>query len=242
MEVNGSLVLHPRPNQSNGSCNSPLPPRTEQELLQRAEALAGLTVAACSQRLGVTVPANLLHNKGWVGQLLEQLLGASANSRQEPDFTEIGVELKTLPITHEGLPLESTYICNVPLDEIIPTPWEKSWIRTKLQRVLWVPVIAEREIPLPQRKIASPLLWSPSEEEERVLQRDWSELMDRIWSGEVETISARMGEVLQIRPKAAHSRIRTSAFNPQGEVIEVNPRGFYLRPGFTRYLLQHYFF
>ncbi|MDI8106950.1 hypothetical protein MJN85_30220, partial [Salmonella enterica subsp. enterica serovar Anatum] len=42
------------------------------------------------------------------------------------------------------------------------------------------------------------------EEEDRQLRLDWEELMDMIVLGQVERITARHGEVLQLRPKAAN--------------------------------------
>ena len=68
-----------------------------------------------------------------------------------------------------------------------------------------------REIPIGERRIGMPLLWSPNEEEERLLRQDWEELMDMIVLGEVEQISARHGQVLQLRPKAANNKALTRA-------------------------------
>ncbi|MFN7050448.1 MutH/Sau3AI family endonuclease, partial [Proteus mirabilis] len=77
--------------------------------------------------------------------------------------------------------------------------WENSHVKRKLSTVLWVPVEGEREIPLAQRRVASPLRWSPNHLEEELLRHDWAELMDMIVLGQVESITARHGPVLQIR-------------------------------------------
>ena len=61
-------------------------PSNENELLQRAQALAGLTLAEIATDAGVMVPKDLTREKGWIGLLLEQVLGASAGSKPEPDF------------------------------------------------------------------------------------------------------------------------------------------------------------
>ena len=50
-------------------------------------------------------------------------------------------------------------------------------------------------------------------------------------------VSAHLGRWLQLRPKARDGRARTVAFGREGEVVETVPRGFYLRPSFTRALL-----
>lgn len=68
-------------------------------------------------------------------------------------------------------------------------------MRHKLKRVLWIPVEGERSIPLAQRRVGLPLLWSPNEEEDRQLREDWEELMDMIVLGQVERITARHGSI-----------------------------------------------
>ena len=65
--------------------------------------------------------------------------------------------------------------------------------------------------------------------------------MDRIALGEVEAITARQGEFLQIRPKAADGRALTDAVGPDGQIIQVRPRGFYLKKTFTRAILEQVF-
>ena len=219
----------------------PSPPSSETELMQRAHALAGRSLADIAFECGVAVPENLRRHKGWVGQLLELVLGADAESLPEPDFRAIGVEMKTLPINRNGKPRESTYVCTVPLDEGMEPSWELSWICRKLSRVLWVPIEAEPEIPLPQRRIGTPLLWSPEENEAQALRQDWEELGDMIRTGELESITARMGTVLQIRPKAANSKVRCHSIGADGEAIITHPRGYYLRPAFTHAILQRHY-
>ncbi len=217
------------------------PPQSEADLLANAEKIAGMRLGELAGRLGLSVPASLLTAKGWVGQLIEQCLGATAASLPEPDFQHIGVELKTLPINSQGQPQESTYVCTVPLVENTGLNWETSWVRRKLQRVLWIPVEADGSLPVAARRIGMALLWSPTPQQEAVLQQDWEELMEMIVTGKLEQISARHGTWLQIRPKAANARALCTAFDEQGAPTETLPRGFYLRPGFTRILLaEHY--
>lgn len=92
-----------------------------------------------------------------------------------------------------------------------------------------------------RRGVGAPLLWSPDEDEERQLRMDWEELMDLIVLGEVERITARHGEVLQLRPKAANSKALTEAIGARGETILTLPRGFYLKKNFTAALLARHF-
>ncbi|CCG86138.1 DNA mismatch repair endonuclease MutH [Erwinia piriflorinigrans] len=217
------------------------PPQNEDELLARATALAGYTLGELALRIGLPIPRNLQRDKGWVGMLLERYLGASAGSKPEQDFAEIGVELKTIPVDAAGRPLETTFVCVAPLTGNSGVTWLNSHVRHKLARVLWVPVEGERSIALEQRRVGAALLWSPNAEEERQLQNDWEELMDMIVLGQVDRITARHGEVLQIRPKAANSKALTEAIGRNGQPVMTLPRGFYLKKTFTAPLLARHF-
>ncbi|KGD76532.1 DNA mismatch repair endonuclease MutH [Pantoea vagans] len=222
-------------------CYPPGPPEDEASLLARAQALAGLTMETLAARAGLPMPADLKRDKGWVGMLLEWHLGASAGSKAEQDFAHLGIELKTIPIDAQGKPLETTFVCVAPLTGNSGVTWLTSHVRHKLARVLWIPVEGGREIPLRERRVGAPLLWSPNAEEDEMLRQDWEELMDMIVLGRVEQITARHGAWLQIRPKAANSKALTEGIGDQGQPIMTLPRGFYLKKSFTGPLLARHF-
>ncbi|KDA92410.1 DNA mismatch repair protein MutH [Pantoea agglomerans] len=219
----------------------PGPPEDEASLLAHAQDLAGLTLETLAARAGLPMPADLKRDKGWVGMLLEWHLGASAGSKAEQDFAHLGIELKTIPIDAQGKPLETTFVCVAPLTGNSGVTWLTSHVRHKLARVLWIPVEGGREIPLRERRVGAPLLWSPDAEEDEMLRQDWEELMDMIVLGRVEQITARHGAWLQIRPKAANSKALTEGIGDQGQPIMTLPRGFYLKKSFTGPLLARHF-
>jgi DNA mismatch repair protein MutH len=210
-------------------------------LLARAEALAGRTLSEVAGAASVEVPPDLRRKKGWVGQLVERVLGATATSRAVPDFEALGVELKTLPVGGDRVPVESTFVCTIDLVRIGETEWEGSLVKRKLSRVLFVPVEGDRTIPLSSRRIGTPLLWSPSDEEEAALRFDWEELAGLIGRGDVEAITGHLGRNLQVRPKAANARSRRRGLDADGASFAALPRGFYLRSSFTAKLLRDRF-
>jgi DNA mismatch repair protein MutH len=214
----------------------PNPPSSIEDLMQRAHALAGLTLGDLARAANIEIPVNFKIQKGWTGQLIELWLGASAGSKPEQDFPELGVELKTLPLSYK--PLETTYVCYAPLTNNTGVNWENCNVRNKLQCVLWLPVQGEREIPPSERIVGSPILWQPSAQQNAQLQHDWEELMDMISLGQVERIDATVGSYLQLRPKAANGASVTEAIGEDGQLIKTRPRGFYLRKNFTQHILE----
>ena len=224
----------------NPGATAPAPPDSREALLARAQQLAGHTLAEVAGQLGWRVPADTRREKGWIGQLLEAALGATAGAAAEPDFPHLGVELKTLPVDARGRPRESTWVCTVPL-RAGSLDWHDSWVRRKLRCVLWFPIESGADLRLAERRLGMPLLWQPSAEEEALLRRDWEELMDMICRGGLEQITARHGEALQIRPKGADSRALTDTVSGDGEAVRTLPRGFYLRASFTRAIIERHY-
>lgn len=212
-------------------------PTSEAELINRVRAIAGLRLGELAQDIGFATPTIARRAKGWMGELIEAVLGADAGSRPEPDFTRLGVELKTVPVNAQGIPQESTYVCRAPSVIKPDMHWHNALVRRKLQRVLWLPIEAATEPDIAQRRIGWGLLWSPTPDQETVLQTDWEELVELLAVGRRDQISARIGSVLQLRPKAADASSRSAAMDETGAPSSMPPRGFYLRARFTREIL-----
>jgi DNA mismatch repair protein MutH len=203
--------------------------------MRRAHALVGQSIDSLWREWGMPPRADTTRSKGKVGELIERALGATGGSHRELDFPHLGVELKTVPLDARAWPRESTFVCAVSLIDADRAEWSTSWVRTKLSRVLWVPVqIDARGV----RRVGPPLLWSPSSEQERGLAHDFDEIVGRVGAGDVEGLTAHVGHWMQLRPKAAHGGVRTRAPGADGEIVSTVPRGFYLRAGFTGAILR----
>ncbi len=213
-------------------------PSNESELLERCRLIEGLSFSQLAFLLRIHIPLEPLKRKGWTGLAIEKALGSTAGTKPIPDFNKLGIELKTLPLNAKGKPAESTFITSIPLLTINQQHWTDSQCFAKLKRILWLPIEGDRNIPFEQRRIGRGFLWSPSKDEERILQEDWDELVFLIISGRLSEISAKQGCYLQIRPKAANARSLSLGFDEEGNKIFTLPRGFYLRSSFTSQLLE----
>ena len=210
-----------------------IPCVSEAELLARCRAIEGFSFAQLASALGLLVPEHPLQRKGWLGQAVERALGATAGNASAPDFSELGVELKTLPLNSLGKPAESTFVTHIPLLNIHEQTWETSQCLAKLKRVLWLPIEGDKRINFAHRRVGRAVLWSPSPEDYAVLSADWQHLSSMVSLGHLEEITASMGDYLQIRPKAAHGQSLCYGFDAEGNKVLTLPRGFYLRASFT---------
>ena len=218
-------------------------PENLQELQQRCQQITDLTIGHLAEKLDFSAPQDLLHAKGWMGQLIEAFLGANSGNKAQPDFPHLGIELKTIPVNSNYKPLESTYVCTVQTNEQT-LAWHESWVYRKLKCVLWVPILAtanNQKLAITQRIIKEPIFWSMDNATEEVLRIDWEELMELLQLGHGKNLTAKFGTFLHIRPKAANSKILQDYINADGSKTKIIPRGFYLRTQFTADILENRF-
>ena len=214
-------------------------PRDVDDLLARARSLAGARVGEVAASLGLYAGGDAVRTKGTPGAILERALGATGGSTRERDFPGLGVELKTIPVDPRGVPVESTYVCTLSLADAAEQEWTTSWVRAKLARVLFVPLVAAdgEASPWSERRVGAPVLWSPTSEQDDVLRADFDDVVGLVGVGRIEELTAHRGRWMQVRPKARHGRVRTIAWGADGEAIATIPRGFYLRTRFTGAIL-----
>lgn len=207
----------------------------------RARVLTGRTVAEVAARAGFLTPRDLAGHKGFIGQLVERALGAEGGSEARPDFPQLGIELKTLPVRADGTPCESTFVSKAVIDGTEPFAFRETALWAKLARVLFVPVEGARDLAVGTRRFGMPFLWEPSPDDEAALEADWRAIAGRIREGELETVTAREGVILQLRPKALDASERSPGVGDGGWLVPMQPRGWYLRRTFTASLVARAF-
>jgi DNA mismatch repair protein MutH len=126
--------------------------------------------------------------------------------------------------------LESTWVASAVPATLADETWPTSLVRRKLAHVLFVPIADGR--------VQRAFLWSPSQDEERVLRADWEDLADLVANGLGFAVTARRGTALQLRPKAANASERTTARTVGGDEVVIPPQGFYLRRAFTQQIVD----
>lgn len=198
-------------------------------------------MADLAEGLGLPVPVGQVRTKGWSGQVVERELGAGDGATCGPDFAALGVELKTVPVGHDLLPVESTAVCHIDPVAIAGESWATSYTRRKLAKVLFIALeVPERARPsIGDRRVVAVRLWSPSPAEDELLRADF-ELFAREYfrRGRAAEITGYLGRVLQVRPKARRATDLRPAFGTDGQPTRIGRCGFYLRPAFICGILR----
>jgi DNA mismatch repair protein MutH len=256
LAVFGPVVVNPPPLAAGAFLN-------EAQLMAAAIKLAGFTLGELAAGLDCALPDEPARHKGFIGRCVERALGlplqaavprsqrgvrsargAATAARTsdarpfEPDFAALGIELKTLPVSRNLRPRESTFVCHARLSQLVDTAWEEARVALKLARVLFLPIESEPGLGFAQRRIGRAFLWSADAEQDAILRGDYAEIVRCIAEGHVEVLNARIGRALQLRPKAAHGAVRVRISDPDGAPLLAMPRAFYLRASFTEQLLR----
>lgn len=214
---------------------------SERTLLMFAQGLCGYSVKEVSEALSEPIPKYLKKNKGFIGILLEKILGSNTtNNKSCVDFPSLGIELKSIPINELGYPLEDTCICTVPLTQNTGLMWENSYLYQKIKKILWIAVQGSKKILLQDRLFKKAFIWSPSKYETKIVKSDWEILMDKIVLGEFKKISSTDSNVLYIKNKHRNKFSRIKFTDELGNLQLIKPKAFYFKKRFTKILLKKY--
>jgi DNA mismatch repair protein MutH len=186
------------------------------------------------------VPIGNVRTKGWSGQVIERELGAGDSVGQGPDFATLGIELKTVPVHGDLIPLESTAVCHIDPVAIAGESWATSYARSKLSQVLFIALDTVKGArSVGERRVVAVRLWIPSPSEESALRADFELFVrDYFRRGRSAQITGHLGQVMQVRPKARNASERRAAFGPDGQPVRIGRCGFYLRPAFVCSILH----
>lgn len=213
-----------------------------QSLLAHARALVGVDLSELADQLGLPVPVGALRTKGWSGQIVERELGVETGGGRGPDFAALGVELKTVPVDLERLPVESTAVCQIDPIAIAGDSWESSYVREKLARVLFVALeVPPGHASVGERRVVAAGLWSPSAAEEQTLRQDFTLFVRAFFRrGRADEITGHLGTALQVRPKGKNADDLRDGYDAAGRPTRVGKCGFYLRPSFVAAILRRF--
>jgi DNA mismatch repair protein MutH len=199
------------------------------------ESFLGRSFGQIAQEIGFP----LQETKGCLGHLVERLLGARSSNSPGPDLPHLGLEIKTLPISRLGKVLENTYVCKISLP-FRETNFSSSKFLYKAKKILFIPIIGDKVEKMSSKILGQPFVWEACGLDKRILAKDWFELSSYLRLGLWSELNSQLGEILHIRPKAAHSRDFIS-FEALGQKHQIVPLGFYFRKSWTQQLVEKHY-
>lgn len=220
-----------------GAETAPEPPATadpaaafERVILARLEPFVGQSLAAIAVAVGRVGKGG----KAAGAQNIRALLGARANGKQG-DFARFGIEIKTVPIGHAGVVLESMSFPAFVHEELAFETWEDSDLLGRLNRLLIVPIHRGRRVNLAESTLGRPFFWSPTEGDLSGIAVEWERYRRLIQEGEARRLPpASDTTYIHVRPKSRNAADTDPA--PGG--FDVTKKCFWLNQRYVERILD----
>lgn len=190
---------------------------TEEALMYKAKQAEGKT-------FGEIDKSGRIENeraKGQLGQIVEEsFFGYKVNSKSEPDFAHLGIELKVTPIKRNkngSLSAKERLVLNIiNYEKEVETPFSESSFWKKNEEILmmfyeWIPEIKRADY-----RILKSYLHNFTEEDLEIIKRDWHLITEKIKDGLAHELSEADTNYLAASTKGANKNsLRTQPFSSQ---------------------------
>lgn len=147
-----------------------------------------------NQKMDIITKTNNPRYKGGMGHLIEEhYFKYKINSDQEPDFPKAGVELKVTPyeVRKKGSYAagERLVITMISYQHAVEENFYASHAYHKLRLTLLVHYLRNRSIPRMEYSIDYVTLFSPPEEDLKIIQQDYEKITSKIKEGKAHELS-----------------------------------------------------
>jgi DNA mismatch repair protein MutH len=178
------------------------------------------------------------YTKGSVGRYVETYFGIAPNSEAGPDFSEAGVELKTVPLLRKGsgpyTAKERTFITAIDYASIVDQPFDGSPLDLKTRTTLYVFYEWRADAPIADFKVMGVLLHERDELDELMLRELHQHVKDTVRAGRAHELSEGDTWGVGAATKDAGRRTVLQPFGPE----PARRRAFAYKPLYTTRLWQ----
>lgn len=190
-------------------------------------------------------------SKGRLGQVVEEeYFGYKVNSRQEADFKEVGVELKVCPLKNitkksksnsmrEQLGYsakERIVLSIIDYFKLNEESWENNSIMQKCKELLLMFYMNEKDIPKEELIFKIISLWSPSEKDIKIIEKDWNIIANKVKAGRAHEISE--GDTMYLGACTKGSTAEKSKRAQPNSEIMAQQRAFSYKRQYVDYIID----
>jgi DNA mismatch repair endonuclease MutH len=202
----------------------------EQSILRRLAIVSGKTTAEVAHLQGRLVGRSKSEDASIVRRWLDQ-----PTRGRSGDFERFGIELKTIPVTADGVVLESMSFPAFTHEELVFESWPDSDLLGRLNRILVVPLVRERRATRGAAWVGRAFFWSPTEAQLDGMEEEWKRFRTLIEAGKSKSLPpASETRYLHIRPHgrdAADTELAPGGF-------DVTRKSFWLNASFVAEILR----
>lgn len=176
-----------------------------------------------------------LNNKGHYGNVLQEYyFGIKPNSSPEPDFVEVGIELKVTPVKRlknkELRAKERLVFDMIDFNSVVNETWETSSILKKCSQIFLVTYLYEDGKSQLDFQIQDAKIWEfPPDQDLSTIRHDWEKIVEKIRAGKAHELSGSDTDYLEACTKSSNSLVRRKQ---PFSMFEAKPRAFALKASY----------
>lgn len=148
------------------------------------------------------VSAKIKKQKGVVGHLLEGITGRAPNSDSKADISNLGIELKVLPLTNTTKKIQPKERCklkSISYTNIVNEDWETSDLKNKISQILFLTYIQPKGKTFSdwrEFKFTGPIHYSLKNNSPRLVKQDWLNIKTKVQAELAHDLSESDGKIL----------------------------------------------
>ncbi len=214
----------------------PYDPCSRESIVAYAERLVGHSLRESLDELPPAI--DFSGHKGGFGNALERYyFRYEPNNRSEPDFAEVGIELKATPlkqIKKQLVAKERLVLGKIDFMKIVSEEWESSSFLGKNSHLLLVFYLHEQGHDPRDYLIKIVRMWDFPEADLEIIRQDWEKIVAKVRAGRAHELSEGDTLYLAACTKAATSADRTP--QPYGE--RAKPRAYSLKASYMNSIIR----
>lgn len=211
----------------------PYDPSDKMSIVIYAKRLVGKTLRQATDLDRLADPKA---RRGSFGNAVEEhYFGYKANSDSAPDFSEVGLELKTTPLKRDSkgrwVAKERLVISMIDFNDVVNEDFEHSHFLEKASDILLVSYLWEEGKDPLDYTVELVEEWEIPEGDLPQIKQDWQTVVDKVRQGRAEDISGSDTLYLEACTKAANSSVRRA--QPFSD-IPAKPRAWAFKASYMR--------
>lgn len=216
---------------SDGKERLPYDPCDKRSIIEYAQELVG---SSLREHIDVNEIPDIRHRKGSFGNAVERyFFKYDINSDSQPDFSKIGMELKTTPLkkvaANKFKSKERLVITMINYMDIVNEAFETNSFMHKAEDILLISYLYEKEKNPLDYIVEIVAEWGIPPEDLPQIKRDWELVVDKVRAGHAEDISGSDTLYLEACTKAQTSKDRRK--QPFSTVL-AKPRAWALKASY----------
>ena len=179
--------------------------KTELELFKFYDRFSGQNLSQLFASLENEYPnvcAKIKTQKGVVGHLLEGITGRPPNSDSQADISNLGIELKVLPLTNTTKKIQPKERCklkSISYRDIVNENWETSNLKNKISKILFLTYIQPKGKTFKDWKefeFTGPIRYELKKNSPEIVELDWFHIKSKVQKKLADELSESDGKIL----------------------------------------------